>query len=188
MTKHGPSHGARHRHTGRQRIYYAAHNAARKARKMEHTFILDRFLNSPRHRKSQTAIGWDEDFCARYDTIAAEDHSYIATQTERSRNENSWKLVLKTPGTNGPMEQRDDNQEAERICVRQYEEHGKGNTRLHSKDQVRQRRSQQFIGTEEEGSERVEPQNGLEVAQPSINKFFLVELASSFMVDIFIME
>ena len=45
---------------------------------------------------SQTSIGWDEDFCARYDAIAAEDHSYIGAQAERSRNENSWKLVLTT--------------------------------------------------------------------------------------------
>ena len=71
-------------------------NAPRKARKNEHKTILDRFLNSPRYRKSQTAIGWDEFFCARYDAIAAEDHSDIATQAERSRNEISRKLVLNT--------------------------------------------------------------------------------------------
>ena len=76
-------------HTERQLIYHAAHNAARKARKKEYKSILDRFLNSPRYRKSQIAIGWDEEFVARCDAIAAEDHSYIATQAERSRNENS---------------------------------------------------------------------------------------------------
>ena len=63
--------------------------------------MLERFLNSPRCRKSQTAIGWDEELCARYDAIAAEDHSEIATTAERSINENSWKLVQSTSGKNG---------------------------------------------------------------------------------------
>ena len=103
VIKKGPSHGTRHGNTERQIIHYAAHNAARKARKEEYTSTLDRFLNSPRYRKSQTAIGWDEEFCARYDAIAAEHHSKIATQGERSRNENSWKVVLNTSGKNGPM-------------------------------------------------------------------------------------
>ena len=72
------------------------------------------------------------DCCARHDAIAAEDHSYIAKQGEQR-----------------PMDQRDDYQEAKRTCERLYEEHGKGNTRLHPKDQVRRRRSQQFTGTKE---------------------------------------
>ena len=88
----------------RQIMYYAAHNAARKARKKKYKSILDRLLKSPRYRKSQTDIGWDEEVCARYDATAAEDHFYIATQAERSRNENSWKLVLNTSGKNGPVD------------------------------------------------------------------------------------
>ena len=75
---------------------------------------------------------------------------------------------MNTSGKNGPMDQRDDYQEAKRTRERLYEEHGQGNTRIHSKDQVRQRRSQQFTGTD--------------------NKFFILKLASSFMVEIFIME
>ena len=75
---------------------------------------------------------------------------------ERSRNEHSWKLAPNTSGKNGPMDPRDDYQEGKRTHERLYEEHGKGNTRLHPKDQVRQRRSQQFTGTEE-GSERDGP-------------------------------
>ena len=127
MIKKGPSHGARHENTERQRFYYAAHNAARKTK---YKTLLDRFLNSPRYRKSQTAIGWDEDFCARYDAVAAEDHSHIATQAERNRNKISWKLVLNTSGKNGPVDQRNDYQEAKRTHERLHEEHGKGNTRL----------------------------------------------------------
>ena len=118
VIKKGPSHGARHGNTERERIYYAADNAARMARKKKCKSILDRFLKSPRYQKSQTDIGWDEEFCARYDTIAAEDLSSIATQAERSRNVNSWKLVPKTSVRNGPMDQRDDCQEAERTHER----------------------------------------------------------------------
>ena len=59
-------------------------------------------------------------------------------------------------GKNGPMDQGDDYQEADRTYERLYEEHGKDNTRLHPKDQVRQRRSQRFTETEER-SERVDP-------------------------------
>ena len=77
----------------RQIIYYEAHETARKARKHGHRTKLDGFLNTSSYRKSQTAIGWDKELCARFDPIAAEDHSYIATTAERSRNENSWKLV-----------------------------------------------------------------------------------------------
>ena len=58
------------------------------------------------------------------------------------------------------MDQRDDYQEAKNnSCENVYEEHGKGNTRLRSKDQAPQRRRQQFTGTEEV-SERVDPKTG----------------------------
>ena len=131
---------------------------SKEGKKKGHKTILDRFLNSPRCRQSQSAIGWDEDLCSVYAT-AAEDHSYIATQAERRRNENSGKLVLNTSGRKGPTDQRDDDQEARRTHERLYEEHGKGNTRLHPKDQVRQRRRQQFVATEER-SECVHPKTG----------------------------
>ena len=48
VIKKGPSHRARDGNTERQRIYFAAHNAARKARKKVYKSILDRFLSSPR--------------------------------------------------------------------------------------------------------------------------------------------
>ena len=81
---------------------------SRKQKKHGHRTILDRFLNSPRYRDSQTNVGWDEHICAFHDVIASEDHSYISTRWERSRNENSWKLVLNSEGANGPVDQRDD--------------------------------------------------------------------------------
>ena len=57
VVKKGPSHGARHGPTERQRIYFKAHNALSKAKKHGHKTILDRFLNSSRYRDSQTNIG-----------------------------------------------------------------------------------------------------------------------------------
>ena len=79
----------------------------------------------------------------------------ISAQAERSKHVNSWKLVLNTSDKNGPTDQRDDHQQAKRTHERLYEEHGKGNTRLHHKDQVRQRRSQQFTGSLERTGELV---------------------------------
>ena len=69
------------------------------------------------------------------------------------------------------MDQRDDYQEAKRTHERLDEEQGKGNIRLHSKDQVRQLRSKQFTGTDE-GSERVDPKTTLhhQVLHPQVGK------------------
>ena len=83
---------------------------------MSHIYI-GQISEQPRYRNSQTAIGWDESVCARNDAIAAEDHSKIATTAERSRNENSWKLVVNTSCKNGPLHQRDDYQEAKELMT-----------------------------------------------------------------------
>ena len=91
VKKKGPSHGARHGNTERQRIYHAAHTTAEKAEKKNPTPYLAK--DRPTHRESQIAIGWDEEFCARYDAIAKGDRSYVATAEERKRRENSWVLV-----------------------------------------------------------------------------------------------
>ena len=48
--------------------------------------------------ESQIAIEWDEEFCARCNTIAKEDHSCVATAEERKRRENSWVLALNSQG------------------------------------------------------------------------------------------
>ena len=47
----------------------------------------DRFLRCLIYRQSQLNFGWTEEHGARLDQIAAEDHSYIATATERARRE-----------------------------------------------------------------------------------------------------
>ena len=144
VIKKNPSHGARHGNTEKQIVYHAATVAAKKAVKKGYKSILDRFLNSPRYRESQINIGRDEEHHARQDAIAAEDHSYIATVSERFRRENVWVLVLNISGPNGPMKQREDHHEAIKIKERSYAESGKGNTIHHPSEQVRQRPGQPF--------------------------------------------
>ena len=130
-----------------------------KAIKKGYKSTRDRFLRCPIYRQSQLDIGWTEVHCARLDEIAAEDHSYIATAAERARRENTWVLVLNSSGPNGPMNQREDYQEAKRICKRQYQESGQAHHRLHSREQVRMRPDQPFAW-HDEGSERVDPKTG----------------------------
>ena len=143
MIKKESSLGARHGPTERQRIYFQAHNTLRKATNKGHSTTFDRILNSPRYGDSLTKIGWDEHIFAACDAIASEYHSYIATKWERSRSENSSKLVLNSEGANGPVDQRGDYKEEKKICDRLCSEYaatvGYVNTRIHPKDQVRQK-------------------------------------------------
>ena len=156
----GPSHGARHGNTERQIIYHAAHvSSSKKAKKNGFKSILDRFLNTLRCRESQTNIGCDEEHCARYDAIAAEDHTFVATAAERFRREDGWVLVLNISGPNGPMNQREDYHEAIKIKGRFFEESGKAKTRLHPSAQVRQRPGQPFAW-HSEGTDRVDTKTG----------------------------
>ena len=111
----------------------------------------DRCLRCPIYRQSQLDIGKTEDHCARQDKIAAEDHF--------SRLENTWDLVLNSSGPNGPMNQREDHQEAIRIKERLYQESGHANPRHHPREQVRQRPDQPFAW-HDEGSEPVDPKTG----------------------------
>ena len=134
--------------TQRQRIYHSP-RLTQKAKKNVYISILERFLKSPRYRESQISIGWNEEHCARDDAIAAEDHSYITTASERLRRVNTWVLVLNCSGPNGPMNQRADYAEAKIIKERVYEESGKGNTRLHPCEQDRQRPGQPFTWHDE---------------------------------------
>ena len=64
----------------------------RKARK--HTSggyktILETWNDDDKYRKSFSDIGWTEEQIIQYDAIALEDHSYVATWQERSRNRKS---------------------------------------------------------------------------------------------------
>ena len=121
----GPSHGRRHGNTERQRIYHQARDSSQKAEKKSYKSLQDRFLRCPIYRQSHLNIGWTEEHCARLDETAAKDRSYIATAAERARRENTWVLVLNSSGPNGPMNQRENYQEAIRIKGRLYQVSGK---------------------------------------------------------------
>ena len=154
VIKKNPSHGARQGPTEKQRTCHKAHNTLRKAQKKGHNTRLERFLNDPVCRESQSNIGWDENTCNTYDEIAKEDHSSVATRGERSRNENSWRLVLNAESANGPLDQRDDHQETKETCNKLYKEYaaaaGCGNTTIHPQQRVREKPNQQFEGHEED--------------------------------------
>ena len=82
--------------------------------------ISERFQTCPIYRESQLAIGWDEAFCAHYDKLSNEDHTYVCA-AEEHRRENSLVLGLNSQGKNGPMKQDDDYTEAIKIKERLYE-------------------------------------------------------------------
>ena len=91
--------------------------------------------------------------------MGAEDHSYIATAAERSRRENTLVLALDSSGPNGPMNQREDYEEAKKTCQRLYQESGQAHHRLHPREQVRSRPDQPFAW-HDEGFERVNAKTG----------------------------
>ena len=115
--------------------------------------ILDKWNNDDKYRKSLSDIGWIEEQIIQYDEIALEDHSHVATQQERTRNEKSWTLSLNAEGIQGPLHQRSDFKEAKQTCNRLYHEYtaitGSGNKPIPSGQQVKQRLDQKFEGLEE---------------------------------------
>ena len=159
VIKKGPLRGACHGDTGRQRIYHAAHVAAKKARKRGYNSILDQFQRCSMYRESQLAIGWDEDFCAHYDGLPHKDHTCFYTASEHQRLENSWVLALNSQGPNGLMKQREDYAEAVRIKERLRRESGWPNPKIHPSKHVSQRANQPFLRSSE-GAERFDPTTG----------------------------
>ena len=80
--------------------------------------MLERFQNDPLYRGPLTNIGWDENI-ARHDIRRDRKRGpflQCATRGERSGNENSWRLVLKAEGANGPLDQKYDYKEAKETC------------------------------------------------------------------------
>ena len=124
---------------------YKEHVMLRKARKHKSggSKPLERWHDDDKYRKSMSDVGCAEEQISQYDEIALEDHSYVATQQERSRNEKSWKLSLNAEGIQGPLSQRSDFVEAKQTCKRLYHEFsaitGDGNKPIPPEQQVRQR-------------------------------------------------
>ena len=124
----------------------------------------------------------------RKDEIAAEDDSYIATAAERARRENTRVLVLNSSGPNGPMNQREDYEEAKKICQRLHQESGQAHHRLHPREQVRSRPDEPFAWYDEGSVGARRPEDRLEVVRHSANtKLFFLRMATVCVVAVFFM-
>ena len=146
------------------------HNKAKevlqKARQPKHgcyKTILERWHKDDKYRKSLSDIGWTEELIVQYDEFALEDHSYIASREERTRNEKNWVVSLNKEGLQGPLNQRPDFVAAKREFKSLHDEHAKetseGNTPIHLLQRTRQRRNQQFEGLEENNNQ-ADPRTG----------------------------
>ena len=58
-----------------------------------------------------------------HDKIALDNHSYVATKSERIRNSTRWILTLNTEGAQQPSHRRPDFAQATRECKRLHDEH-----------------------------------------------------------------
>ena len=114
VLKKGCSHGAGRGNTEEQIYYHQVVNAWKRCQKKKdakvgnYTGMLDRFLKSPRQRKSQEEHGWDEAKCTEMGKLAQEDHTYKLTRSEYLRCSSTWCLQLNSSGSIGPMATRPD--------------------------------------------------------------------------------
>ena len=80
-------------------------------------------------------------------------HFYVATRAERIQNSKHWILTLNKEGPKQPLNQRPDFAQAKRECERLHDEHLARSQEeyrtIPRSQQVRQRKEQQFEGTEE---------------------------------------
>ena len=58
---------------------------ARQPKHGENKSMLERWHKDEQYRKSLSEIGWTEEQIFEYDNIALEDHSYVATRSERTQ-------------------------------------------------------------------------------------------------------
>ena len=166
VIKKNLTHGAKHGASERQRMHNKAKEMLQKARQLKHggyKTILERWHKDDKYRKSLSDIVWADKLIIQYDELALEDHSYIATREERTRNEKNWVLSLNQEGLQGPLNQRPDFVETKREWKSLHDEHvketSKGNTSIHPIQRTRQRRNQQFEGLEENNFQ-VDPRTG----------------------------
>ena len=93
--------GVRHGPPERQRIYCKAQEMLHEAGQNKHgerSSILARWHSDYKHRNSWTRIGWTEQDVMLFDRVVLENHSYVATKTERIRNSEHWILKLNQDG------------------------------------------------------------------------------------------
>ena len=68
----------------------------------------EQILRSPRYRKSQEQLGWDETECAEMDKLVQEHYTYKLTKSECLRYSSNWCLQLNSSWCNAPMTTRPD--------------------------------------------------------------------------------
>ena len=156
VVKNNHSRGAKHGPSERQRMYCKAHDMLQKARQPKHggnKSILERWHKDEQYRKSVSEIGWTEEQIIEYDKIALEDHSYVATRSERIQNTKHGVLRLTQDGAQQPLHQRLDFAQAKRECKRLHDEcvtRTQQEYRTIPRDQqARQRRGPTFEGIDE---------------------------------------
>ena len=89
VVEKNPTHGARHGPSVLQTMCHKAHYMLRKVRKRKsggYKTVLGRWHDDDKYRKSLSDIGWTEEQIIQFVEIALEDHSYVDTRQEKSRN------------------------------------------------------------------------------------------------------
>ena len=124
-SKKNLTHGAKQGASEWERMYNKAKDMLQKARQPKHggyKTILERWHKDDNYRKYLSEIEWTAEQIIQYDELALEDHNYIATKEERTRNEKSWVLKLNEERVQGLMNQRPDFVEAKREMKRLHDE------------------------------------------------------------------
>ena len=128
VIKNRPTHGARHGNTEEQRIHHMAYNAWKKCRKKKNDGILDRFLNSPRHRASQVEHGWTDRRVVLKTRRTCAGGPFIQVNSQRKPTPRiNLDRSSQQFGQNGPMVERPGYAEVVRIRNRLFQESGEAN-------------------------------------------------------------
>ena len=109
----------------------------RRGKRDSNFFLVDsRHLNLITFRKLN--VGWTEEFCKHTDELAREDHSYIATSSERSRHAEAWTSSLNSHrNTTAPIQSRADFPQAlAKLCAMKKEAAESGPILLPSFDMI----------------------------------------------------
>ena len=174
VIKKNNSRGAKRGPSEQQRRYCKVKGMLQKARQPKHggnKSMLERLHKDEQYRMTNThpflrdgvmttntesRCQWTEEQMIEYDKSALEDHSDVATRSERIQNTKHWVLRLNQDGAQPPLNQRHE-------CKRLHDEYV---TRTQQKyftiprdQQVRQRRGQPFEGIDEY-DHRIDPRTG----------------------------
>ena len=159
------SRGVRYGKSEEQIYHHQAYNAWKQCRKKKgaqgenYTGILDRFLRSPRYRKSQEELRWDEAECAEVDKLAQEHYTYKLTKSECLRYSSNWCFQLNSSGSNALMTTRPDYRAAVALNNHLYRYSEVYQKSIPPQDQDRVRENTKFSETNRQES-RVDKKTG----------------------------